>query len=255
MKNKLMIILVSIMFFSLLTNINSYAAEIYTDRVSNGVFGVSHSAQGKKLKVMVEKDGQKYTYDLRNDGNKDYYPLQLGSGSYKVTVLENVSGTKYSVLKTESINANISNSNSVYLNSIQIIDWKEADPPIKKAKSINSTNGVYDYIVKNVKYDYKKAETVKPGYFPKINDTFKTNMGICYDYSSMDAAMLRSIGIPTKLVKGYAKGVDGYHAWNEVLINGQWYVVDTTYDAAKWGGSEKYTMKKKTSDYQKVYEY
>ena len=250
---KITILFISLMLFSL-ANI-AYAAEIHTDKVSKGAVGASHSASGKNLKVMIEKDGQKYSYALRNDGNPDYYPLQLGSGSYKVSVLENVSGNKYSVLKSESINANISNNNDVYLNSIQIIDWKPSDPAISKASSLKNVDGVYGYIIKNVKYDYDKAKTVKPGYYPVLNETFKTNKGICYDYSSLEAGMLRSLGVPTKLVKGYAKGVDGYHAWNEILINGTWVVVDSTFDAAMWGGNVKYSMKKKTSDYQKVYEY
>lgn len=249
------IIILSLFIFSLFVNTNSYSADIYTDKVSNGVIGVSHKSDGKKLKVMIEKGSEKYTYGLRNDGEKDYYPLQLGSGTYKLSILENVSGTKYSLLKSENIEADIKNKNDVYLNSIRIINWSQDDPAIKKAKSINNSDKIYDYIIKNVKYDYKKADTVQPGYYPVINETFKTNMGICYDYSSMDAAMLRSIGVPTKLVKGYVKGVDGYHAWNEAFINGKWVVIDTTYDAAKWGSKEKYTMKKNSSDYQKVYEY
>ena len=233
----------------------SYAVTFHDDKLTSNVIGVSHSAPGKKLKVIIQKGSQKYTYSLRNDGKTDYYPLQLGSGSYSVTALENVTGNQYSVLKSENIDVSVSDKNAVFLQSIQIIDYKSTDPPIKKAKNLGNNDKIYDYIVKNVKYDYDKAATVKPGYYPTINDTFTTNKGICYDYASMDAAMLRSIGIPAKLVKGYAKGVDGYHAWNEVLLGGTWYVIDTTYDSAKWGGKAKVSMKKKTSDYQKVYEY
>lgn len=251
---KITILFISFILFSIFA-INTHAAEILTDKVSKGAVGASHSSSGKTLKVMIEKDGQKYTYNLRNDGKADYYPLQLGSGSYKVSILENVSGNKFSMLKSENITANIANNNDVYLNSIQIINWSKSDPAISKASSLKNAEGVYNYIIKNIKYDYDKAKTVKPGYDPVINDTFKTNKGICYDYSALEAGMLRSLGIPTKLVKGYAKGVDGYHAWNEILINGKWVVVDSTFDAAMWGGNTKYTMSKNSGDYQKVYEY
>ena len=67
--------------------------------------------------------------------------------------------------------------------------------------------------------------------------------------------MQRSQGLPTKLVKGYAKGVDGYHAWNEVLIGGKWVVVDSTFDAAMWGGKISQKMIKSANDYTKVNEY
>ena len=43
----------------------------------------------------------------------------------------------------------------------------------------------------------------------------------------MVALMLRSQGIPTKIVDGYQEFI-GAHSWNEVLINGQWVHIDAT---------------------------
>jgi transglutaminase/protease-like cytokinesis protein 3 len=57
------------------------------------------------------------------------------------------------------------------------------------------------------------------------------------------------------LVKGYSTHVDGYHAWNEILINGEWVVVDTTVDAAYNKANMKFNFSKTKSDYTKVYEY
>ena len=79
---------------------------------------------------------------------------------------------------------------------------------IKKAKDLtkNVKNNqekvkvIYDYVTKNIKYDDKKANTVETGYIPSIDETLKSQSGICYDYSVLTAAMLRSIDIPTKLV-------------------------------------------------------
>jgi len=91
-------------------------------------------------------------------------------------------------------------------------------------------------------------------YLPDIEKTYLEETGICYDYAALFAAMLRSIGIPTKLVKGYSKeNPEVYHAWNEVLINGTWIVVDTTLDASE--PKDKTQMSKTSSDYLKVYEY
>ena len=44
--------------------------------------------------------------------------------------------------------------------------------------------------------------------------TLSTGKGICFDYASLAAAMLRSQGIPTKLIFGYVSPDDVYHAWN-----------------------------------------
>jgi transglutaminase/protease-like cytokinesis protein 3 len=62
--------------------------------------------------------------------------------------------------------------------------------------------------------------------------------------------MLRSQGIPTKLIKGYTDKVDGYHAWNEVLIDRQWVVIDTTYDAIMEAYNQDEGYEKNKSEYQ-----
>lgn len=57
--------------------------------------------------------------------------------------------------------------------------------------------------------------------------------GICYDYSSLFGSMLRSLGIPTKLVMGRKDDIEAYHSWNEVYLEDEnkWVTIDTTYDA------------------------
>jgi transglutaminase-like putative cysteine protease len=109
-------------------------------------------------------------------------------------------------------------------------------------------------VVDNIEYDSAKVYNLMYDYLPDIEKTYLEKTGICYDYASLFAAMLRSIGIPAKLVKGYSKeNPDVYHAWNEVLLNGKWIVVDTTLDASNPRSNEK--MAKAVSDYLKVYEY
>lgn len=84
----------------------------------------------------------------------------------------------------------------------------------------------------HISYDSKKINTIDDSYVPELDKILATKQGICYDYSSLFAGILRSQGIPTKLVKGYKSDLGTYHAWNEVLIDGEWKVIDTTYDAA-----------------------
>jgi transglutaminase-like putative cysteine protease len=85
-----------------------------------------------------------------------------------------------------------------------------------------------------IRYDRGEQQAVKEGklkgYLPLADEVLLTRKGICWDYASLLAVMLRSIGIPTKLVKGYADyAPDVYHAWNEVLYKGQWKTIDPTY--------------------------
>lgn len=109
---------------------------------------------------------------------------------------------------------------------------------------------IYAYVTKNFKYDYAKAKSVSSGYFPNVETIYAKKTGICYDYSSVFAAMLRSVDIPTKLVKGYATPTKGvYHAWNEVLVGGKWKVIDTTTDSAYVQAGKTISMYKAVSDY------
>ena len=60
-------------------------------------------------------------------------------------------------------------------------------------------------------------------YLPDPDRTYSSRNGICYDYASLMCAMLRSQGIPSRLIKGSTPL--GYHAWNEVFFEGRGWVV------------------------------
>ena len=61
----------------------------------------------------------------------------------------------------------------------------------------------------------------------------KTGKGICFDYASLMAALLRSQGIPTKLVVGYSG--DAYHAWISVYLDEiGWVDKIIEFDGKSW---------------------
>lgn len=239
-------------------------AYIDTSQKDKGLVNVGYKGTSSdKIKVMVSLGDKKYYYPLKPDGVIKGFPLQLGNGQYKVSVLKNISGNKYSYVKTQTFSINLSDPNIVYLNSIQIIEWWPESQTVTKNKELvgaetdpmKRINSSYDFIVKNVTYNYDKIKGLSTDYTPDPDETLKVLNGICYDYSSLFAAMKRSEGISIKLVKGYNKYTDVYHAWNEVFINGQWVVVDTTFDAVYFANKQKYSFQKSSSDYSKIYEY
>jgi hypothetical protein len=237
-----------------------------TAKLGNGVIVISCSADtGKRLKVMIEKSGKKVTYDLRNDGSKENFPLQFGDGEYKISVLENIEATKYRYLATKDITLKLDDDNKVYLESVQNIGWNRDMYAIKKAAELTrglktdseKIKSIYNFVISNISYDKDKLSKLSSNYVPDIESTIKTGKGICYDYSSLLAAMLRSQGIPAKLVKGYSGFVDGYHAWNEIYDSGtgKWITVDATYDAGMKAAGRKFSFEKDPKDFTKVYEY
>ena len=69
---------------------------------------------------------------------------------------------------------------------------------------MEALTAIYEYVTANLTYDNEKAATVSGNYLPDIDETLSTKKGICFDYASLTAAMLRSIGIPAKLAIGYS---------------------------------------------------
>jgi len=122
---------------------------------------------------MVEKGNDKYYYSLNN--LTEEIPAQLGSGAYIVKILQNTSGNKYKVVSKSTLDV-MNNSLDVYLSSSQPVYWEGKDKLVELANTIitdNSSNeeitkAVYDYIIKNIKYDHYKINNIGTDYVPDI---------------------------------------------------------------------------------------
>ena len=88
-------------------------------------------------------------------------------------------------------------------------------------------DAVCSYMSKTFLYDYVKAVTVKSGTLPDVDGTYGKKMGICQDLSAVMCCMLRTQGIPSKLVVGYAGTT--YHAWISVFTEETGWVEAVIY--------------------------
>jgi threonine dehydrogenase-like Zn-dependent dehydrogenase len=126
----------------------------------------------------------------------------------------------------------------------QIIVGDVIDKRVDKARELvsgaenqgDAVKAVCNYIVQNVSYDTDKASQLSgtSGYVPNPDETFSTNKGICFDYASLGAAMLRSVGIPAKIITGYVSPEDLYHAWIMVYIDGSWSSAQFSVNPQSW---------------------
>ncbi len=188
--------------------------------VSSGFVGVS-AKSSKRLKFQVVKDDKKYNYDIKGDGTVSIFPLQMGNGTYKFRVMENVVDSKYAELFSKTVNVTMTDPNQPFIRPNDYAKYTKDSDCVKKAAELaKNASGkldvvasVYKFVSTNIKYDNEKAATVKSGYMPSPDSTLKEKKGICFDYASLAASMLRSQGIPVKLVFGYVQK-DYYHAWN-----------------------------------------
>lgn len=224
-------------------------AQIDYSNVADGYVMVRYTAStSKKLKARVQgPSGVIYTYNL-TAGEWAVFSLSDGSGSYQVTVYENISGTKYATVLSTTFTADLENEFVPFLLPNQYVDYSNAPNTLKKAEELTKgmtdplekVKAVYLYVVKNMTYDKAKAATVTSGYLPVLDTVLAEKKGICFDYAALMAGMLRSQNVPCKLVVGYSGTV--YHAWLNVYseesgwINGvvffdgtSWKLMDPTF--------------------------
>ncbi|MDO4530824.1 MAG: transglutaminase-like domain-containing protein, partial [Bacillota bacterium] len=158
-----------------------------------------------------------------------------------VTEYENTSGNKYAVVVSASFKVMLKNEFVPYLAPNQYVDYAAAPKAVAKGKEITAgisdplqkVAKVYDYVVKNLTYDKQKAATVQSGYLPVIDQVLAAKKGICFDYAALMTGMLRSQGIPCKLVVGYAG--TAYHAWISVWTKETGWIDNAIYfDGNTW---------------------
>lgn len=196
-----------------------------------------------KIKLQVFKDDETYTYDVVT-GKEQIYPLQLGNGLYTIKVMKNIVDTKYSELYSCTADVNMEDEFDPFLRPSQYADYDESSECVKKAAELASQasdandfiTSVYKYVCKNITYDKKKAEGIQPGYLPDPDSTLDEGKGICFDYASLAASMLRSQGIPTKIIFGYVgDSGDLYHAWNMYYTEESgWVAVEFEVSEDEW---------------------
>ena len=194
----------------------------------------------KRLRARVEGPATTYTYDIKQ-GEWTVFPLSDGNGKYQFKVYENVSGNRYSVVASASCNVELKDEFAPFIRPNQYVDYSLAEKTVSKAweltkdltDPLKKVEVVYSYVVKNLSYDREKASTVTSGYLPVLDTILEGQKGICFDYAALMTGMLRSQGVPCKLVIGYAG--TAYHAWISVWTEATGWIDGAVYfDGASW---------------------
>ena len=232
-------------------------AVIDYSHTSDGYVMVQYMSQTEnRLKVLVKGPATTYSYNL-TPGQWTVFPLSDGNGSYQVGVYENVVDSKYATVLAGDMEVTLSDEFAPFLRPNQYVNYADAPAVVALGAELTAeleaplekVAAVYDYVVLHFSYDYEKAETVKSGYIPELDQVLAEQKGICLDYAAVMTAMLRSQQIPCKMVVGYAGEV--YHSWISVwteengwvdgiiFFDGHvWKRMDPTF-ASSGGGSEE----------------
>lgn len=217
---------------------------------SQGYVSARYTGSSAKVKLRISANGGEYNHDVDPNGATEYYPLSFGSGSYTVTLFEQIPSTgRYAQVAQASFDVSLNSELSPFLCPNRYINYGQSSNAVYKAaelcagktSAIDKIAAVFTWVSENISYDYNLAATVTTGYVPDPDSTLSKRTGICFDYASLMAAMLRSQSVPTRLVIGNASP-DIYHAWNEVyteetgwitpelmLKNAGYNIVDATF--------------------------
>ena len=221
---------------------NSSALVDYSN-AKDGYVMVKWLAGGNdRVKVLIKgPSGTAYQYNLNLTGYFEAFPLSDGNGTYTVTIYKNTSGTQYATILNASINATLADEFAPFIRPNQYVNYSANSAAVAKAaelcagasNNLEKVDRVYTYVVNNVTYDTQKASSVTSGYIPNVDETLATGKGICFDYAALMAAMLRSQGVPIKLVLGYTGDV--YHAWLSVYSETDGWIEGKIYfDGNEW---------------------
>ena len=86
---------------------------------------------------------------------------------------------------------------------------------------------IHDFVVKHITYDsnYTDEETAE-----NLLISIEKGRGVCGDYTMLFQYLCDRAAIPCINEGGHVRTSSSLHAWNAVLINGQWKFIDTTWD-------------------------
>lgn len=194
---------------------------ININHVQDG-YVVVQAASAARLKFQVRQKDEVYNYDLPNNGTQTVYPLNMGNSHYKFRIMQNVSGNNYFELYSVETDVSLTSEFAPFLITNLYCNYNKLSACVNKARELTkqvsnvaeAVKVICEFVATNITYDNTKAKELahKSGYIPNPDETLATGKGICFDYTSLSAAMLRSLGIPTKIVTGYVGCDRVYHS-------------------------------------------
>lgn len=193
-----------------------------------------------RLQFTAPGISDEYSYIL-SPGDYETFPLPGGNGTYHLDIYEPARDGLYALIFSQDIEAEIRDEFLPFLYPNQYVWYTPEDKAVAYASELSDGSSddldyvgrVYHYVTENIAYDEELAATVKSGYLPDSTRTMTTGKGICFDYASLMAVLLRCQGVPTRLVVGYSG--EAYHAWISVYLKEIGWVDDIIeFDGKNW---------------------
>jgi len=112
----------------------------------------------------------------------------------------------------------------------------------------SKAKAIHDWLATHIYYDfdayYANNGANSYNYVVGSVDVLHNKRSVCSGYANLWAALLRSAGIPCRVVSGVGLGLSTNgewnfqnlekttnHAWNEIYVSGKWIIMDATWDS------------------------
>jgi Transglutaminase-like superfamily len=116
---------------------------------------------------------------------------------------------------------------------------------------------IYKWVTNNIEYDSESFFANNWRGIGNANTVIQRRKAVCDGYAELVMRLGLQSGLLIEKVEGYAKGY-GYkmgeqlaapnHAWNSVRVDGEWYLLDSTWDAGSINESTR-SYERKNADY------
>ncbi len=110
----------------------------------------------------------------------------------------------------------------------------------------SKARSIYTWIALNIDYDNEAVPGNGMNDQKAIN-VWREKRAVCEGYANLFAMMCRLAGLESRVIIGYVRERDGQplqypnHAWNSVMIDGKWYLLDVTWASLQWRGDRSRT--------------
>ena len=223
-----------------------YAKLIYTgltqnkEEIKNGEFSVDFGNQFNdllnsdggedKLNIAFQSAWNAYTYD-----NMDVFYIDVEKLTLTTRTTTIASLSTHRVVLSNGDNSNCLKDNfydrnkiESKLNLVESIRYS-MEKQLEGFSDYEKIRQVHNWLIDNVEYDeYFEAEEPY-----SISGALTEGKAVCEGYARSFKYILDGLGIPCILVSGTGTNSNGEtesHAWNYVLLEGEWYAVDVTWD-------------------------
>ncbi len=172
-----------------------------------------------------------YNTDSPTEG--DYIRYQYGGYKLSYQKQDGKKNCDYTLTITPIYYSTIREEREVDEKTKVILEDLDID---KKTSEYEKVKSVYDYICRNVNYDYVHENN---SLYHKDSTAYAAlvkNYASCQGYAVAVFRLLKELGIECSVVTGTGinnRGESEFHAWNEVVLDGEIYNMDATWDSGR----------------------